>query len=157
MPMSAYVTEIRALIGSRLLVLPGVTAVIRDESGRYLLARHVAGDRWGFVGGAVEPFEDPRSALVREVAEELGVQLVILGVLDGYGGHDLTTEYPNGDAVSYVTTAYLCRLTSEPTAAEPAEVSKIGWFTRAEIPALDRFGWIDRVITDAEERWAPDA
>lgn len=37
--MSEYVAGVRALLGSRFLLLPGVTAVITDAEGRYLLAR----------------------------------------------------------------------------------------------------------------------
>ncbi|WP_051973598.1 NUDIX domain-containing protein [Cryobacterium sp. MLB-32] len=148
MPLSEYVSAIRGMIGSRLLILPGVTAVIVDGAGRYLLARHVAGDRWGFVGGGIEPLEDPRAALRREVQEELGLQVDIVAVLDSYGGADLTNEYPNGDVVSYVTTAYLCRLAEQPPILEKAELSAVGWFFPPEIKQLDRFEWIDRVIDD---------
>lgn len=148
MPLSEYVSAIRGLIGSQLLILPGVTAVIIDGAGRYLLARHVAGDRWGFVGGGIEPLEDPRAALRREVKEELGLEVDIIAVVDSYGGADLTNEYPNGDVVSYVTTAYLCRLAEEPPILETEELSAVGWFFPHEIKQLDRFEWIDRVIDD---------
>ena len=47
---------------------------------RYLLARRHAhqhqGNRYEFVGGKIEANETPRQALVREVAEELGVDMV---------------------------------------------------------------------------------
>jgi len=131
-----------------------VTAVIRDDADRYLLARHVAGNRWGFVGGAVEPLEAPRVALMREVREELGVEIEICTVIDSYGGASLMNEYPNGDVVSYVTTAYLCQLNEEPTAAEADEVSEVGWFCRDEIRTLERFEWIDLVLDDAQ--YIPD-
>ena len=39
MPMSDYVASIRSQIGHDFLLLPGVTAVIRDGD-RFLLARH---------------------------------------------------------------------------------------------------------------------
>lgn len=150
MPLSEYVSTIRSLIGSRLLILPGVTAVIIDGAGRYLLARHVAGDRWGFVGGGIEPLEDPRAALLREVTEELGLTIDILAVVDSYGGADLTNECPNGDVVSYVTTAYICRLAEGPPVIEAEELSDVGWFWPVEIKELHRFEWIDRVIDDTE-------
>lgn len=54
----------------------GVVAVIR-HGGRYLViqrAAHLAaGGMWCFVGGAVEPGETQAEAVVREVAEEVGM------------------------------------------------------------------------------------
>ena len=60
------------------------------------------------------------------------------------------SKYSNGDHVAYVTTAYWCQLDGVPRVAEPDEVSEIGWFSTSEIASLDRFEWIDRVISDAE-------
>lgn len=149
MPVSEYVTEIRRHIGTQLLMLPGVTAVITNERGEYLLARHVDGDRWGFVGGAVEPREEPRDALIREVREELGTEVEIHSILGAYGGPELVATYDNGDVVAYVTTAYRCRILGTPE-LEAEELSQAGWFDAPSIPALPRFEWIDRVIADAE-------
>src|SRR6478735_1015924 len=52
-------------------------AIIRD--GRCLVAQRgptmsLAG-KWEFPGGKVEPGEEPRAALVREIDEELGLQI----------------------------------------------------------------------------------
>lgn len=150
MPLSPYIAEIRALIGTRPLLLPGVTAVVRDDRGRYLLARHTQSGRWSLVGGGVEPGEEPRAALEREIREELGVAAVAGQVVDAYGGPALDVVYGNGDQVSYVTVAYLCSLDGAPRAAEPEEIAEVGWFTRSEVGALDHFPWIDRVLADAD-------
>ncbi len=60
-----------------------VAAVIRGQEGRYLLARRLPqahlGGLWEFPGGGVEDGELPEAALVRELEEELGVRVNILG------------------------------------------------------------------------------
>ena len=55
-----------------------VAAAVIIEGDRVLLSQrkrgtHLAG-AWEFPGGKVEPGEDPRAALVRELREELGIE-----------------------------------------------------------------------------------
>jgi 8-oxo-dGTP diphosphatase len=57
-----------------------VAAVIRR--GQFILATKrlpggTAGGKWEFPGGKIEPGESPEEALVREIDEELGVELVV--------------------------------------------------------------------------------
>lgn len=146
MPRSDYVASIRARIGDDLLLLPGVTAVIRDGED-FLLARHSHSGLWSLIGGAVEPGEEPADAVVREVLEETGARVHVEGIVGAYGGRPMMVEYPNGDRVAYVTTAYECRLIDEPH-PDMDELLELGWFSRDAIPTLQRREWIDRVIAD---------
>ena len=141
----------RDRIGHDLLLLPGVTAVIRDGA-RFLLARQRDSERWSLVGGGVEPFEDPIDAVRRAVEEELGVVPVVGRVIGAYGGEALASTYPNGDRVSYVTTAFECGLPPTAFELEAAELIETAWFTRDETLLLTRHEWIDRVLSDAERR-----
>lgn len=54
-----------------------VVAAVIERDGRVLICRRRAGSshglKWEFPGGKAEPGEDPRAALRRELAEELGV------------------------------------------------------------------------------------
>jgi ADP-ribose pyrophosphatase YjhB (NUDIX family) len=51
-------------------------ALIRDETGRFLLLEPTYKTTWVLPGGVVEADEDPVAACAREVREELGVELV---------------------------------------------------------------------------------
>jgi len=58
-----------------------VCGVIRNEDGHYLAClrpegKHLAGF-WEFPGGKVDPGESPETALVRELWEELGIQVEV--------------------------------------------------------------------------------
>jgi 8-oxo-dGTP diphosphatase len=68
-----------------------VAAVIRDVQGRILLTRRPHGRHmgglWEFPGGKVNDGEPPEAALVRELAEELGVTIEIEGPIT-FATHD---------------------------------------------------------------------
>lgn len=148
MPASQYVRSLRERIGSSYLLLPGVTAVIRDDD-RFLLARQRDSGRWSLIGGGIEPGEDPRAALLREVREELGVGSDVIRIIGAYGGATLENVYPNGDQVGYVTVAYLCSLHTSSFLLDEDEVLETRWATLAELTELDHHAWIDQVLTDA--------
>ena len=146
MPRSEYIQSIRDRVGNDFLLLPGVSAVIRDGD-RFLLARHAHSGLWSLIGGGIEPGEEPAEALRREVLEETGARVRVAGIIGAYGGEPLMVEYPNGDRVGYVTVAYDCELLS-PAAPDMDELLELGWFERDAIAALPRRTWIDRVIAD---------
>lgn len=55
-----------------------VAAAVLIEAGKVLLTQRKRGTHlegaWEFPGGKVEPGEDPRAALARELGEELGIE-----------------------------------------------------------------------------------
>jgi len=58
-----------------------VVAAVIERDGRVLICQRSADDRyplkWEFPGGKVEPGEDPRAALARELEEELAIRAVV--------------------------------------------------------------------------------
>lgn len=86
----------------------GVAAAVFDEDERLLLVKRSDDGHWGLVSGWVEPGEHPSVAMLREVEEEVGCQVVAdrLAVVhhrsatSGMGPH------------SVVSLVYLARLVS---------------------------------------------
>jgi len=105
-------------------------AIIRD--GRVLAARRTApasaAGRWEFPGGKVEPGESDADSLVREIDEELGVEITVDGWLAG--------QQPVGEAyLLRVALATLVR--GEPT---PTEHDRVRWLGADE---LDEVDWLE--------------
>lgn len=55
--------------------------IFRNESGRVLLCDTKFKTDWELPGGIVEPYEAPRVGATREVAEELGIEIVLGGLV----------------------------------------------------------------------------
>jgi 8-oxo-dGTP pyrophosphatase MutT (NUDIX family) len=142
MGISPHLARLRAVIGHELLVLPCVTVLPVDDEERMLLAWHAGHtDGWGTVGGAVDPGESPAEAAVREAREEIGVDIRLLRLLTVLGGPDYEITYPNGDRVAYVPAVYEAEIISGTPSPSDGELSKVTWFTRAELGTvpLSRF------------------
>lgn len=142
MAMSGHLARLRAVIGPELIQLPSVSVILVDEHERLLLVRHTESpDRWGLPGGAVEIGESPARAAVREVREEIGVQIGRLRLLDVLGGPDYEVTYSNGDQVAYVTAVYEAVIVDGTPAPDQEEISELHWFTSAQLRSaeLNRF------------------
>jgi len=57
----------------------GSNCVIEREDGAILLVRQVYRQRWGLPGGLLERGEAPAAAVVREVEEEVGLTVELVG------------------------------------------------------------------------------
>ena len=148
MGISPHLARLRAVIGHELLVLPCVTVLPVDERGRMLLAWHAGHtDGWGTVGGAVDPGESPAEAAVREAREEIGVGIRLIRLLAALGGPDYEITYPNGDRVAYVPAVYEAEIIDGTPSPSDGELSKVSWFTPAELQALPLSRFTRAVLT----------
>ena len=99
-----------------------VAAALVDRAGRVLVQQRPAGKQlaglWEFPGGKVEPGETPEDALVRELAEELGIAVAVEAL------HPLTfASEPLADR-HLLLLLYLCRdWTGEPQALDAAALA----------------------------------
>jgi 8-oxo-dGTP diphosphatase len=120
-----------------------VCGVIRDEEGKVLACRRAAdrhlGGLWEFPGGKVEEGEDPREALARELAEELGI-VVKVG-----NRFDAVVEWTDG-VVRIRLSGFLCEILEGK--AEALEHDEIRWCEPGELPGLD---WAEADLPILEE------
>lgn len=111
-----------------------VAGALQRADGRWLMHQRPLGKHhgglWEFPGGKVEPSEIPHEAMVRELAEELGIgcdpaALAPAGFAEG--GTDA------GGTALVILLYTLSRWDGEPAALEGGAV---GWFTPGEALAL---------------------
>ena len=72
-------------------VLPAAFAAVRNSSGELLLVRRIDDGNWELPGGRIEVGESVSEAVVREVAEESGITIALIGFAGVYSdpGHVL--------------------------------------------------------------------
>lgn len=112
--------------------VPVVCAII-ERRGRVLIAQRPPHKllplKWEFAGGKVEPGEDPAAAIVREIREELGCEIVISRALPSFA-HDYKT-------VVIEMIPFVCALTPSSPEPHPHEHVAIEWVELAEIAHFD--------------------
>ncbi|GAB3131854.1 NUDIX domain-containing protein [Tsukamurella serpentis] len=136
MPIPEYVRTIREKIGTDLLWLPGVAAVVTDDAGRVLLGRRADTGEWASIAGILEPGEQPAEAIVREIAEEAGVLAEVTDLVAVQT--DDPVQYPNGDAAQYLTLLFRCRYLSGEAHVADDESLEIAWFAPEALPPMSQ-------------------
>lgn len=153
MAISPHLAAVRAKVGSDLLMLPSVSGFVFDSVGRVLMARHGDVGLWASPGGGVDPDERPEEALVRELQEELAIDVAVRGLIGVYGGPEFRTVYPNGHQCAYVIAVYGCVIESGTPTPDGDEITDVRWVTEPEIAGLTTTAWTPVVLPDAFAWW----
>jgi 8-oxo-dGTP diphosphatase len=109
-----------------------VVAAVLMRDGKILIGQRKRGGRhplkWEFPGGKVEPGEEPRAALARELREELNVEAVIGEELDSY-------EVSYGDGFRLMLHFY--RVTQFQGDLRNLDFEQIAWERPERLPEYD--------------------
>ncbi|MCA0173350.1 NUDIX hydrolase [Bacillus sp. RAR_GA_16] len=130
-----YIQEMRALVGSRPLILPGVAVLLFDKTKTNLLMQKRADNKlWGLTGGFMEPGENFEETAVREAFEEIGIHIHQLNFESIFSGAELYYKYPNGDEVFSVIAVYSGICESDEFKLDEKEVVEVRYFPVNELP-----------------------
>ncbi len=152
MAISEHLASIRALVGNRLLGLPSVSGILKNTDGQVMLVRNTGALEWTTPGGMIEPGERPDESLLRELKEELGVEVKLVGLLGVFSGPEYLIVYPNGDEVNYVTAVFECELLSGTPQPDFDELEDCCFFNLDEIKQLNTPPWLKHMFAKIEKR-----
>lgn len=129
----SYVMELRKLVGSRPLLLPGSAVIIINEEGKLLL-QHRRDGQWGLPGGLMELGESLEDTARREVKEETGLTLGELELLDVFSGPEYYLKLSNGDLLYSITSVYVTYNPSSSIQMDESESIDLKYFPIHELP-----------------------
>lgn len=134
-------------------------AVFVVDKGRVLLLRHKKLDKWLPPGGHIEEGELPDEAALREVREEAGIEVALVGdkalAVDDPKqlvipkGVQLERIAPGHEHIDFV---YFALPSGDTRLRKNSESQAIGWFTREELAQLDLTEeirlWTERALSE---------
>jgi 8-oxo-dGTP diphosphatase len=106
-----------------------VSAAIIVEAGKVLLTQRKRGAHlegaWEFPGGKVEQDEDPREALVRELAEEIGASAIV--------GDIVEVTFHRYPTKSVLLLFYEARIAADSPAPVAIDVAALRWAAASDL------------------------
>ena len=130
MPISPFVAQLRQKVGTDLLMLAGISAVVLNDHREILLVKPNLTSQWMPIGGMIEP----AAAAVREVLEETGVHVKPQKIAGVYAGPHVV--YSNGDQVDYITIVFLCSAISGDPHPADGENLEAKYFPLDQLPPM---------------------
>jgi len=137
------------------------TGLVFNENRQILMIKHKEQGKWLPPGGHVDENELPCQAVVREVLEETGVEVLVLSSVPGLelsGGvarelplplRIMHVDVEGTGLYNYIDMLYLCRAISTDTTPQEAEIDDIGWFSPEEAVKMDTYEDIIKTIESA--------
>lgn len=142
--------EVAAILAGHYSRIEGAHGLVEDDAGRVLVIHPVFPPReWNLPGGKVGKREAPHEAAAREVFEETGIRVEVVGCLLVDAHRSRSTDFIFG-----------CRPIGGELTPQPEEIDEVRWVTRAEAAQLEpKLGALLALLPAADEpmRYRGDA
>ncbi|MBN2662523.1 MAG: NUDIX hydrolase [Bacteroidales bacterium] len=143
------------------------SALILNKEGKILLLYHKKLNVWLYPGGHIEDNETPDQAVVREVLEETGLEVEIIGNLDDsltdkknditvlHNPYVVLCEYINGKSPHYhIDLIYICKINKYNKLEYNKNESKgISFFGKDEIQEIPLFPNFKTLLEKFFKEW----
>ncbi|MFJ2593301.1 NUDIX domain-containing protein [Streptomyces erythrochromogenes] len=117
-------------------IVPAVTAFVVNDTGEVLLERRSDNGRWGMPGGAQEVGENIAGTVVREVLEETGIHVEVVGLVGIFTDPGHVIAFADGEVRQEFSLCFRAR----PVGGEikvSSESFAVRWVPRSELDDLD--------------------
>ncbi len=106
-----------------------VGAIVGNEAGELLLIQRADSGVWLYPTGWADVGYSPSEVVVKEVAEETGIEVEVLGLIAVLDGMRMGMRFPMYSLVWH------CRATGGALNAHPLECADVGWFAEDRLPS----------------------
>lgn len=113
----------------------GVGCIILNNENKILCIQRSDNKQWTSPGGTVDPGETVIDAVIREIKEEAGVDIVN----PSYTGMCYTQTEKNGQVIIWNSYAFVCRSFSGEVVIQPTEVLQYKWLSVDELDNYELF------------------
>jgi 8-oxo-dGTP pyrophosphatase MutT (NUDIX family) len=142
-----YIRKIREHIGHDLVMTVGCGVLVEDDEGKLLLQKRSDTGEWCIPGGGMEPVETFEETAIRELREEVGIEVSELTLFGIYSGEKRIIHYPNEDVVYSLSIIFRTKKYSGNISDDDSEVLEHRFFRKDEVP-VNLFPCDSRAILD---------
>jgi len=91
-------------------VVPSTTAIVADDQGRIALVKRKDNELWALPGGGMELGESIEQGAVREVKEETGLDVEVVGLVGVYTNPQHVMSYNDGEVRQQFSLCFTTKL-----------------------------------------------
>lgn len=117
-------------------IVPAVTAFVVNDAGAVLLEQRSDNGRWGMPGGVQEVGENIAGTVVREVLEETGIHVEVVGLVGIFTDPGHVIAFADGEVRQEFSLCFRARPVGG-TIKVSSESFAVRWVPREELDSLN--------------------